>query len=34
MIYDPTLDSLYQQIVLGIEERETKHRGRFTLYSS
>ena len=27
MIYDPILDNLYQQVVLGIEERETKHLG-------
>ncbi|KAH9958065.1 hypothetical protein BC827DRAFT_1222024 [Russula dissimulans] len=26
MIYDPTLDNLHQRIVLGIEEKETKHR--------
>lgn len=30
MIYDPTLDNLYHQVVLGIEERETKHLGSFT----
>jgi hypothetical protein len=30
MIYDPTLDHLYQQIILGIEEKETKHLGTFT----
>jgi hypothetical protein len=29
MICDPALDKLYQKIVLGIEERETKHLGIF-----
>ncbi len=27
MIYDPTLDSIYQQVILTIEERETKLLG-------
>jgi len=31
MIYDPTLDNLYQKLVLEIEERETKHQGVFYL---
>jgi hypothetical protein len=30
VIYDPTLDDLYQKTVLGVEERETKHLG--TIY--
>ena len=29
MIYDPTLDNLYQEIILGVEEKETKHLGSF-----
>jgi hypothetical protein len=29
MIYDPVLDDLYQKLVLGMEERETKHLGTF-----
>jgi len=32
VIYDPTLDDLYQKLVLGVEERETKHLG--TLHHS
>lgn len=33
MIYDPTLDDLYQKIVRGVEERETKHLGTLFLSS-
>ena len=29
MIYDPTLDNVYQQAILTIEERETKLLGTF-----
>ena len=29
MICDPALDNLYQKVVLGIEERETRHLGTF-----
>jgi hypothetical protein len=32
VIYEPTLDDLYQKLVRGVEERETKHLG--TLYLS
>jgi hypothetical protein len=32
VIYDPTLDDLYQKLVLAVEERETKHLG--TIYIS
>jgi hypothetical protein len=32
MIYEPTLDEIYQQVVLGIEERETKHLGNTSLH--
>ncbi len=30
MIYDPTLDNIYQQVILTIEERETKLLGTFS----
>ena len=33
VIYDPILDDLYQKIVLGVEERETKHLGTLSLPS-
>jgi Zn-finger in ubiquitin-hydrolases and other protein len=33
MIYDPSLDNIYQKIVLAIEERETKLLGSFTFHS-
>ena len=33
VIYDPTLDDLYQSLVLGVEERETKHLGTLLLSS-
>ena len=30
MIYDPTLDSIYQQAILTMEERETRLLGTFS----